>query len=50
MSMGVRHFWQYSPCGFLSVAIVTSVFVPHVPRRFGIERYDVGVPGEGKWK
>jgi hypothetical protein len=44
MSMGVRHFWQYSPCGFLSVAIVSSVFVPHVPGRSGSERSALGIP------
>lgn len=29
MSMGVRHFWQNSPCDFLSVAIVVVRAVPH---------------------
>jgi len=29
MSMGVRHFWQYSPCRVLSLAMLLSVCVPH---------------------
>jgi hypothetical protein len=29
MSMGVRHFWQYSPWGVLSLAMLLSARVPH---------------------
>jgi hypothetical protein len=43
MSMGVRHFWQYRPCGFLSVAMVSPVFVPHVPGVDGVGRPGLSV-------
>jgi hypothetical protein len=29
MSMGVRHFWHASPCGFLSFAIMLSLLFLH---------------------
>jgi hypothetical protein len=32
-SMGVRHFWQYSACSFLSLAMVLLGHVPHASGR-----------------
>lgn len=45
-SMGVRHFWQYSPGPFLSLPMVAASGLSHCSRP-EIERQPLGVAAEG---